>query len=80
MCFFDLQPKLSFAETWNQASGNLPDLCARLNTHIGIVGDFLTGVRPTTNYFVIFQPGSGQLLSNFVIFIGEKLVYDTFFQ
>ena len=28
--------------------------------------NFLTGVWPTTNYFVIFQPGSGQLLSNFV--------------
>ena len=32
--------------------------------------------RPTTNYFVIFQSGSGQLLSNFVIFITQKLLYD----
>ena len=32
----------------------------------------LTGVRPTTNYFVIFQPGSGQLLSNFVILYHQK--------
>ena len=32
----------------------------------------------TTYYFVIFQQGSGQLLSNFVIFIAEKLVYEIF--
>ena len=35
----------------------------------------LTGVQPTTNCFVFFQAGSGQLLSNFVIFIAEKLIY-----
>ena len=42
-----------------------------------------TGVRPTTlwifnrgpaNYFVIFQPGSAQLLSNFVIFSCQKTI------
>ena len=37
--------------------------------------DFLTGVRPTTNYFVIFQPGSDQLLSNFVIFYHHLGLY-----
>ena len=31
--------------------------------------DFLTGVRPTTKHFLVFQPGSSQLLSNFVIFL-----------
>ena len=39
---------------------------------------FFTWVWPTSNYFVIFQPGSGPLLSNFVMFIAIKLVYDTF--
>ena len=39
----------------------------------------LTGVRRTTNFFVIFQPGSGQLLRNLVgFFLAKKLVYDIF--
>ena len=33
---------------------------------------FLSGVRPNTNYFVIFQPGSGQILSNYVILNFQK--------
>ena len=43
--FFDLLPKQSFPETCNQASGNLPDFCACLNTHIGNVSrTFILGV------------------------------------
>ena len=30
------------------------------------------GVGPTTNHIVIFQPGSGQRLSNFYIFLSQK--------
>ena len=37
MFFFDLLSKQSFVETWNQGFGYLPDLCACLNTHIGMV-------------------------------------------
>ena len=43
---FHLLPKRSFAETWNQASDNLPDLCACLNTHIGmILNTIIVGVK-----------------------------------
>ena len=43
--FFDLLPKQRFAETWNQAYANLPDLCACLNTHIGMVSrTFILGI------------------------------------
>ena len=41
--------------------------------------DFLTGVPPDTNYFVIFQLGSGYLLGNFVIFYRRPGKYDIFF-
>ena len=33
---------------------------------------------PNLSHFFIFQPGSGQLLSNFVIFSGKNQVYDIF--
>ena len=45
-----------------------------------LVCDFATGVWPTTNYFVNFLPGSGQLLCNFVIFYHQKKVNDSFCQ
>ena len=55
MVFFDLLSKQSFAETWNQASGYLPDLCACLNTHIGMVrasvGRRLSGRTQVSAYF-----------------------------
>ena len=34
--------------------------------------EFLTGVRPTTNYFVIFYQESRQLLINLVIFVVQQ--------
>ena len=37
----------------------------------------LSGIRPATNYFVIFQPGSGHLLSNFVIFYRHKTSFSS---
>ena len=43
--FFYLLPNRSLAETRDQASGNLADLCACLNTHIGMVSrTFILGV------------------------------------
>ena len=39
---------------------------------------FLNGLRPTTNFFLIFPPGPGQLQSNFVICIAKKLFNDMF--
>ena len=42
----NLLPKQSFAENRKQASGNLPDLCVCLNTHIGMVSNTLSlGVK-----------------------------------
>ena len=40
-----------------------------------VLPNFLTptGVQPTSNYFVIFQPGSGPLLSHFEIFVWLKI-------
>ena len=41
MCFLDLLPKRSLAETLNQASGYLADPGACLNTHIIMVSRML---------------------------------------
>ena len=43
-----------------------------------LLGDLVNTLNLTTDYFVICQLGSGQLLSNLVIFhIRKKLAYDT---
>ena len=47
-----------------------------VGTTTNYCGLFLTGVRPTTNYFAIFELASGQLLNNYVICYHKKLVYD----
>ena len=68
---FDLLPKQNVAETWNHASGNLPDLCACLNTHIDMVSgtfilDIIRGIGKNWGVVVRhFQMSDWQALSLF---------------
>ena len=62
---FDLQPKQSFPDTKNQSSSNIPDLCACLNTNIGMVLSIFIGVL----YWGMGEMGGpGQAFHDFFIF------------
>ena len=70
LCWYSRQLKNQVVSTTNTGGGGRRQLLT--------IFIFLAGVWPTTIYFVIIQPGFGQLLSNLVIFYHQQSSHNRF--